>query len=310
MRRVKLSGFLMRSRTNHLTGIERKSYYRAAAAGTNIDSKEVRQSNMQYEGFTLQKEEGIAILTLNRPEKLNALTKRMFETDLPDVFAKVRQDDDIKVFIITGTGRGFCSGADVSELATGAVVGRGGARWLLVEPFGGSLVNGLRKIEKPVLAAINGVAAGAGLSLAMLCDIRIASETARFSLAFVLRGLIPDCGATYTVSRQVGTSRALELMFTGDIIDAKEADRIGLVNRVVPQDKLMPVTKELAMKIAKQAPIAVAMIKQAAHKGVDNSLEQQLDFESFAQELCLGTEDHKEAVKAFLEKREAVFKGK
>lgn len=265
---------------------------------------------MVYEGFNLQKENGIAILTLNRPEKLNALTKKMFETDLPEALGKVRKDDEIKVLIITGTGRGFCSGADVSELAAGAVVGRGSYRWLLVEPFGGSFVNALSKMEKPVIGAINGVAAGAGLSLSMLCDIRIASENARFSLAFVLRGLIPDCGATYTVTRLIGVSRALELMFTGDVIDAREAERIGLVNRVVPQDQLMPVTKELALKIAKQPPIAVAMIKQAAHKGVANNLEQQLDFESFAQELCLGTEDHKEAVKAFLEKREAVFKGK
>ncbi len=264
---------------------------------------------MKYEGFSLEREEGIAILTLNRPEKLNALTKRMMDTDLPAAMEEVGKDDDIKVLIITGTGRGFCPGADVSELAKGVVVGRGGTRWQNLEPIGASFALSVRNLDKPTIAAINGVAAGAGVSLACLCDIRIASENARFGLAFVLRGLIPDCGATHTIPRLIGTSRALELMLTGDLIDAKEAERIGLVNKVVPQEELMKVAKQLAHKIANGPPVAISLIKRSVYKGVVNTLEQQLDFESYAQNFCIDTEDHKEGVKACLEKRTAVFRG-
>jgi 2-(1,2-epoxy-1,2-dihydrophenyl)acetyl-CoA isomerase len=264
---------------------------------------------MGYEGFILEKEGSIATITLNRPDKLNALTKKMMEDDLPAAFEEVRKDESLRVLIITGTGRGFCSGADVAEIAEGVILGKGGPRWSRLEPLGGNLVLSLYNIDKPVIGAINGMTAGAGVSLALLCDIRIASENARFNLAFVLRGLVPDCGATYTLPRLIGVSRALELMFTGDTIDAQEAERLGLVSRVVPQDELLKVSRELAEKIAQRPPIAVGLIKRAVYNGLVNTLEQQLDFETYAQNLCLETEDHKEAVRAFLEKRQPVFRG-
>lgn len=264
---------------------------------------------MEYEGLILEKEKGIATITLNRPEKLNALTKAMMEDSFPRATEDVRKDDDIRVLIITGAGRGFCAGADVSDLAAGDVVGKGGTRWQLLEPLAASHALPLHNLEKPTIAAINGVVAGAGVSLAALCDIRIASENARFVFAWVLRGLIPDCGATYSLPRILGVSRALELAFTGDMFDAKEAERIGLVNQVVAAEDLMKVTRELAEKLAKRPPITLGLIKRAVYRGIVNDLEQQLDFESYAQNLCITTQDHKEAVQAFLEKREAVFRG-
>lgn len=265
---------------------------------------------MKYEGLTLERQNNIGIITLNRPQKLNALTKVMLEDSLPRAAEEVRKNNDIRVLIITGAGRGFCAGVDLSGLATGEMANHGDERWKLLEPLAASWVLPLHNLEKPIIAAINGVAAGAGVSLILLCDIRIASENSSFALSFVPRGLIPDCGATYSVTRTLGISRALELMLTGDMIDAREAQRIGLVSKVVPPEDLMKTAADLAEKLAKLPPIALGLTKRAAYRGMVNDLEQQLDFETYAQNLCAGTEDHKEAVKAFLEKREAIFRGR
>lgn len=262
---------------------------------------------MTYEDLILEKEDSFAILTLNRPEKLNAVTVEMRE-QLQKVVEEVRNDDEINVLIITGAGRGFCSGADLS--ATAAQLASGGQipRWLRLDPAWGWL-RALRELNKPTIAAVNGIAAGVGFSLALMCDIIFASEQARFSAIWVKRALVPDGGATYLLPRIVGTGKALELMLTGDIIDAKEAERLGLVNRIVPHQDLMKEAKELAKKLAKGPPIAIELTKRGVYNALQNNLEQQVDFENYAQAICLGSEDFMEGATAFLQKREPVFRG-
>jgi 2-(1,2-epoxy-1,2-dihydrophenyl)acetyl-CoA isomerase len=173
----------------------------------------------------------------------------------------------------------------------------------------GYLILGFEKINKPIIAAINGIAAGVGLTITLACDVRIASTNARFSAIWVKRGLIADGGATFLLPLVVGMEKALELTFTGDIIDAQEAERIRLVSRVVPQEELMTRAKELAQKIASGPPISVELVKRVMWEKIRNQLREQLLFESYAQNLCRTTQDQKEAVKAFMEKREPQFKG-
>ena len=261
------------------------------------------------EELVFEKEGNTAILRLNRPDKLNAITVEIRE-GLLEAVEKVRAEDDIRVLIITGTGRGFCSGADVERQAARiageiAQVSRRDTLALM-----GGICPVIARLEKPSIAAVNGVAAGAGLSLAMACDIRIAAEDARFSAIWVKRGLIPDAGATYFMPYLLGMSKALELMYTGDIIDAREAERIGLVSKVVPAEELMDVAKEMANRIAKGPPIAIELIKRGAYKALYDRLEAQLEFETYGQRICNTTEDHTEGVRAFMEKREAEFKGR
>jgi len=229
---------------------------------------------MEYKGFILDKNEGIAILTFNRPERMNALTVEIGNVLLPKLFRDLQDDDAVRLQAI------------------------------------GAYTLSLYNLEKPVIAAVNGVAAGAGVSLALIADIRIASENARFSMSFVDKGLVPDCGATFTLPRLIGLSRAFELMYGGGVVDAQEAERIGLVNRVVPHDKLIEETVALAKRLAKAPPLALAQTKRALHYGIMNSLEQQLYFETYAQNFCSETEDAREGINSFLEKREPQFKGR
>ena len=261
---------------------------------------------MEYEGFFVEKEGAIATLVLNRPERLNALLPTLV-LSFPRAIEDVRKDDAIRVLIMTGAGRAFCAGGDVGTKGKDKTYQELSQRWsrFLIGPVAISL----RNLEKPTIAAINGAAVGAGVSLFLACDITIASENAKFGLAFVKVGLVPDAGATYFLPRKVGISKAIELMCTGDMINAEEAERIGLVSRVVPQDKLMEEVRELAEKLAKGPPIAIGLIKRAAYKSLDNNLEQQIDFEDYAQSLCFKTEDHKEGARSFMEKREPDFKG-
>jgi 2-(1,2-epoxy-1,2-dihydrophenyl)acetyl-CoA isomerase len=262
---------------------------------------------MSLNDLLLEKENGITTLTLNRPDKYNALTNEMVK-ELRRIFEEMHRDDSTKVLILTGAGRAFCSGADVvRRLAAGGEAEK--TRWELISPMGSNLL-ALAKMPKPTIAAINGVVAGVGNSLALACDIRIASEQARFTTAWVKVGFIPDGGATYFLPRILGMSKALELMFTGDMIDAAEAERIGLVSRVVPHNDLMTAVKELATRIAKGPSVAIELMKKGAYRSLDHDLESQLDFESFAQEICRNTKDHKEGVEAFMQKREPKFEGR
>lgn len=263
---------------------------------------------MDFEDILLEEKEGIITLTLNRPDRLNSCTTRMYR-ELSNIMNQIKRNDEIKVVILTGAGRGFCAGSDVSDRLAGRVVKPGEEnRYETLQPVGAVALD-IAGLDKPIIGAINGVAVGAGLSLALLCDIRFASESARFGAVWINMGLIPDVGATYYLPRIVGAEKALDLMLSGKIIDAEEALEIGLVSKVVPPDRLMAVAKELATKIATGPSVAIELTKRGLKRSFDNDLNPQLDYESYAQNLCRKTEDHKEAIQAFLEKRKPQFKG-
>ncbi|MCX5997498.1 MAG: enoyl-CoA hydratase-related protein [Chloroflexi bacterium] len=246
---------------------------------------------MEYEGLILEKKNRVAILTMNRPQRLNALTAEISNELMPRIFREIQEDDEVRALIITGAGKGFCTGADIVLFNQAAEEGK------LQETL-------------EVIAAVNGVAAGGGVSLALLSDIRIASERAIFNLAFVMRGLIPDCGCTFLMPRLLGTGRCYEYMYTGDSIDAREAERIGMVNRVVPHEKLMEEAEALANRIVQGPPLALKQIKRAVQNGLINTLEQQLYFETYAQKFLMGSEDFREGLDSFRNKRLPQFKGR
>ncbi len=270
---------------------------------------------MNYEDLLLEKKDGIATITLNAPDKRNALTTGMSKSLLLAV-GEVAKDDEVRVVIVTGAGRAFCAGGDVT--AMGKTISSGEtaevARHTRLHVRDWPAADVFPKLNKPVIAAINGACVGAGLSVALSCDIRIASETARFGALWILRGLIPDYGATQFLPQAVGMSKALELMFTGELISAVEAERLGIVSRVVPPDELMKVTQEMATRIAQQPPIALELTKKIVWRGLIDGLTgltRQLELEAGAQPICRQSEDHKESVRAFLEKRpQPQFKGK
>ncbi len=265
---------------------------------------------MTYEDLLLEKAGGIATITLNAPEKLNAITRQM-GANLPLAVDEVARDDEVRVVIVTGAGRGFCSGADVAALRD--KMGGGAtevSRYERLQVVGWPFADVFPRLNKPVIAAINGACVGGGLSLAMSCDIRIASETARFGVAQVARGLIPDYGLTFYLPHTIGASPAMELMFTGEIINAAKAEKLGIVSRVVAPDKLMEVTRELAGRIAQQAPFSMELTKKMVWRALIDGLTRQLDMETGASQICRQTEDHQEGVRAFFEKRPARFKGK
>lgn len=264
---------------------------------------------MAYEDLLLEKEGGIATITLNVPEKLNALTRKMSRS-LPLVADDIAKDEEVRVVIVTGAGRGFCSGADVTAMARGSGTTQP-SLYERLQVIGWPHYDVFPRLNKPVIAAINGACVGGGFSLALSCDIRIASETARFGVAQVARALVPDYGLTYYLPLAIGMSRALGLMFTAEIIDAAEAERLGIVSRVVPPDELMKVTRELAAKIAQQAPIPVELTKKMVWQGLFDDLTRQIDLETGAQQICFQTEDFRDSVRAFLEKQpQPQFKGR
>jgi len=250
----------------------------------------------------------VAILTLNRPEALNAMTPELL--DLLDAYlSRVEADPAIRVVVLTGSGeKSFCVGADLKarqQEFTGGQISR--------DPFaeGVERVFGhIERLPRPVLAAINGYALGGGLELALTADLRVAAEEARFGFPEAKVGSMPGAGGTQRLPRVVGVSRAKELMFVGDHIDAREAHRIGLVNRVVPRADLMTTTLELARTIGQRAPLSLQAIKAAVGYGMDHALEDGLAFERARFAALRDSEDRKEGIAAFLEKREPHFAGR
>ncbi|MBI4496518.1 MAG: enoyl-CoA hydratase/isomerase family protein [Chloroflexi bacterium] len=256
----------------------------------------------------------VARITLNRPERLNALNAEL-TAELYDVLGQIQRDPQVRVVILTGAGTGFCSGADVTGMATsldGGASPRAPGNWINrnLQPGVVQLAAYLRDLRQPIIAAVNGVAAGAGMSIALASDIRIASDQARFTMRFIKRSIVADTGSTHTLPLLVGTGMAAELIFTGKIIDAQTAKAIGLVNRVVPHERLLDEARELAAEIATNPPITVQLDKIALYRGLRSDLREAIDHESTANAIAMNTEDFQEGVRAFIEKREPRFTGR
>ena len=255
---------------------------------------------MDLKNIILQKEGEIAILTFNRPEALNALNNQT-RSEFREAMNEIREDDTVKVVILAGAGRAFIAGSDLKELRDTTPLQAHNIIRL------GEIIESL---EKPVIAAVNGFALGGGCEIVMACDIVIASEKAKFGQPELSVGVIPGGGGTQRLQRIVGVHKAKELIFTGDIIDAKEAERIGLVNRVVPAEKLNTAAKEMAEKIAKKSSAAVKLAKDAINRGMRTDLGAGLAYERELYSLSLTTEDKAEGIEAFIEKRKPKYKGK
>ncbi|MEA2569990.1 MAG: hypothetical protein QOI24_1991 [Acidobacteriota bacterium] len=249
----------------------------------------------------------ITTITLNRPEKLNAFAGTMRE-ELIDALRAAEADASCRVVIITGAGRGFCAGGDI-EYMSGLQKNGDVAAFRKLLDAGRAIVTTIAAMPKPVIAAVNGVAAGAGCNLALACDYRIASETAKFSESFVKIGMHPDWGGTWLLPRLVGRSRALELLMTGRMIDAAEALTIGLVDRVVAADDLTSATEQLANALASAPPIPLAGIKRALAASESNDLGAQVDLETANQLQAFASSDAAEGMAAFFEKRAPAFRG-
>jgi 2-(1,2-epoxy-1,2-dihydrophenyl)acetyl-CoA isomerase len=264
---------------------------------------------MTYKCLIYEVKDGVATLTLNRPERLNALGDTLRD-DLQDAVTRASEDPDVRVMIVTGAGKGFCSGGDVKAMNERKESGGGRPILEKVAPGRDRTVLALRDSPKPVIAAVNGAAAGAGMNLALCCDMRLASTAAKFSQAFVRRGLHPDWGGTYFLPRVVGAAKACELIFTGEVIDAQEALRLGIVSAVYSPEELLPAAHALARRIADGPPIAIRLAKRAIYHNLDSDLRQALEFETFAQNICFDTEDAAEGIRAFVEKRPPSFRGR
>jgi len=262
---------------------------------------------MEFTHLLFEINEHVATITLNRPEKYNSFSGLMRQ-EIVDALEVCANSDDVRVVLITGAGKAFCTGGDVSEFMSGDTKALekqvSSRRHAMCRAA--LLIN---EMEKPVIAAVNGVAAGGGCNLALACDIRIASQKARFGQVFTKRGIHPDWGGIYFLPRVVGYAKAAELIFSADFIDADEAIKIRLVNKVVPHETFMAEALGLAKKIAANAPIPVAFAKRGLQNFQKWDLCQALDYEAYVLEVVMKSEDIIEGFGAFLEKREPVFKG-
>jgi len=260
---------------------------------------------MDFETLLYHVEDGIATITLNRPDKLNAIDAAM-RTDLAKLPEQLALDSNVRVAIFTGAGRAFSSGGDVSHFER---------EWNTAEFRAHShqltnLFNEIEALEKPVIAALNGVTAGAGLQLALACDLRIASDQAKIGFRENFIGLIPGHGGTSRLAKLIGVGRAKELIFMGELIDAHEAKSIGLIGRVVAHDELMNEVYAIAGKLCERAPQALGLVKRLLNSTRDVDVQSGLLLESLAQSVLIKTEDHQEGIKAFREKRKPKFEGK
>jgi enoyl-CoA hydratase/carnithine racemase len=249
---------------------------------------------------------GVATITLNRPERLNALTFEVYR-ELTDTFAALRNEPEVRVVVITGAGRAFCSGGDVHDII-GELFKRDMEGLLAFTRMTCELVANIRALHKPVVASLNGTTAGAGACIALASDIRIAAEEAKIAFLFVKVGLSgADMGAAYLLPRVVGLAKATELLYTGDFISAAEAERIGLYNRVVPGSQLKGTTQELAERLAQGPAFALAKTKELLDREAHMNLDAALECEAQAQAICMQHPDYREAYEAFVDKRAAKF---
>lgn len=248
----------------------------------------------------------VAVLTLNRPAVLNAFTPELLEA-LINALRDVERDPDVGAVVITGAGRAFCAGQDLLQrreiFERGEVPHLGSGLRERYKP----MIMRIRTMEKPIIAAVNGVAAGAGCGLALACDLRTAAEEASFVQSFARVGLALDCGSSFFLPRIVGLGRAFEIAFTGEPVPAREAERIGLANQVYPADELLARTRELAERLASGASRAIGLIKRDMNRALAVDLETTLDYESYQQEIAGQTDDFREGVMAFVEKRRPRF---
>ncbi|MDI6772242.1 MAG: enoyl-CoA hydratase-related protein [bacterium] len=258
-----------------------------------------------YHTLVASIEGGVLTVTLNRPDSLNAINEQM-ATELNDAVGLAERAAEVRCIVVTGAGRGFCSGQDLRDRAGTSGISYGELLRTRLNP----IVLGLRVLEKPVIAAVNGVAAGAGCSLALAADLRIASDRASFALSFSRIGLIPDGGATFFLPRLVGLARTLEIAFSGEPVPAAEALRLGLVNRVVPHDDLPAQASQLALRLAVGPTRAFGLAKRAVNAGLSGSLDAALENEALLQGIAGQTADHREGLAAFLEKRPPRFEGR
>jgi 2-(1,2-epoxy-1,2-dihydrophenyl)acetyl-CoA isomerase len=263
---------------------------------------------MSYETILFDIDQNVATIALNRPDAMNALTIQMGE-EFVDALIRCRADPDVRAVIVKGAGRGFCAGGDVKAFGESLRADPLTAIRTLAMRLHASVAE-IGRIEKPVIAQVHGVAAGAGMSLALACDLTIAAQTARFIMAYAGVGLSPDGSSTYFLPRLVGPKKALEIFYTGDPIDAGEAQKLGLVNRVVPDAELEKETQALAQRLAQGPTLALARAKELVYRGLSESLETQMENERHFMGLSAISEDFREGVQAFLEKRVPKFRGR
>ncbi len=261
---------------------------------------------MSFKNVLFETNEGIATISINRPEKRNALNSET-RLELRQILQELKMNKNTKVAILTGVGdKAFISGSDINELRQMAPL----EMFNFMTTLAQQLYTDFGNLDIPVIAMINGLCLGGGCELAIACDIRIASDTAKFGQPEVLLGIIPGGGATQRLPRLIGVGKAKELIFTGNLIDAKEAERIGLVNKVVPHEKLGEEVMNLAKNIAEKSPTIIRMAKKAINGSSESTLDMGLAYEAMVECLCFSTEDRKEGMNAFFEKRKPIFSGK
>ena len=299
---------------DNLCGVGDNCWRIAAASGAGW----IRRVAMESEQDVLfEIDEGVGVVTLNRPDRLNALTWET-ATRLVDLFAEISQRDEVRTIVLTGAGRAFCAGADVTWLSGSSErpipgLSEGPLPRSQRKTPGGpftAFTRAIIEVDKPVIAAISGVAVGAGFAYALAADRRIADTKARMSAIFVKRGLSPDCGVTYFLPRIVGLPTALMLVETGAMLDAEAAHKVGLIDELVPEGEALPAALRYAKELARGASVAVDLARRFIHKSLTSNLDEMLDYEAVASTMTAATLDAREGTNSFLEKRDPEFEGR
>jgi 2-(1,2-epoxy-1,2-dihydrophenyl)acetyl-CoA isomerase len=267
----------------------------------------VLEGGKLYETVLYEKDNGVANIAMNRPEKLNAFDGTLHD-ELYGALGKAAEDEEIRCIVVRGEGRGFSAGADLAQVVREADGAPDLGEYL--RSSYSRLVKRMVGIEKPIIAALHGPVYGAGVGVALACDLRVAAENTKFSVAFIKIGLMPDAGVTFLLPRVVGLGRAMEMSMLGDAVDAQEAYKIGLVNKVVADASLSEAARNLAGRLAAMPTVALSRIKHSLYASFESDLETALEGEAEGQTFCGFTQDHKEGVTAFFEKREARFVGR